>query len=310
LIEMASGLGYIRQKQLYQAARTNNIEVIKELLKDPHLDLNYRLNKQEGLTPLWVACLLGHIETVQLLIADERTDVDAQTCDGRSPLCLVCDRQKLDLIKLLLADPRVHVNLRTDTGKTAVYLAAQEGRMEVLKLLMAHPDINIHIKNNDGVSPFMSACQTGEIETIKMFLAPKSGVDPKAMYITGEQIDEGRMAAEEYDQGEMAEYLSRPLKNPMEFIAQLRVELDILDCSSAIFALFVLISDGYLTFAQNKTDTIPSEKVRRQTEFLKIGSKLPAELQMILAKRCYGSNLVIIKSEDFEKTWKRLLDDL
>jgi len=75
-----------------------------------------------------------------------------------------------------------------------------------------------------------------------------------------------------------------------------------------IFALVALHSDGYLSF--QKPEEEESEKAVRAKRFFQICTKLPVELQMILAKRVYLSPQDIFLSYQTEAALKRTLTHL
>lgn len=67
--------------------RGNNVEATKVLLADKRIDVNRP--DQSNVTPLWVASGNGHLETVKLLLADEReikTKEKSHCGHGNDPL--------------------------------------------------------------------------------------------------------------------------------------------------------------------------------------------------------------------------------
>ncbi|KAF9319573.1 Glycerophosphocholine phosphodiesterase [Linnemannia elongata] len=97
-------------------------------------------------TPLSIACRLGHVEAVRLLI-QYGADLDAQDEDGESCLIIASKNGHVECVKLLIAGAKKGANLELCErfyGWTALHLAAIENHPEVIKVLLeagANPDV-------------------------------------------------------------------------------------------------------------------------------------------------------------------------
>lgn len=97
-------------------------------------------------TPLSIACRLGHVEAVRLLI-QYGADLDAQDEDGESCLIIASKNGHVECVKLLIAGAKKGANLELRErfyGWTALHLAAIENHPEVIKVLLeagANPDV-------------------------------------------------------------------------------------------------------------------------------------------------------------------------
>ncbi|KAG0297050.1 Glycerophosphocholine phosphodiesterase [Linnemannia gamsii] len=96
-------------------------------------------------TPLSIACRLGHVEAVRLLI-QYGADLDAQDEDGESCLIIAAKNGHVECVELLIAGAKKGANLELRErfyGWTALHLAAIENHPGVVKVLLeagANPD--------------------------------------------------------------------------------------------------------------------------------------------------------------------------
>jgi len=63
------------------------------------------------------------------------------------------------IIELLLADERVDINCRSSTGKTPLHLAVVGKHRGVLELLLDHRDVDAHTIDDDGMTPLELAAE-------------------------------------------------------------------------------------------------------------------------------------------------------
>ncbi len=119
----------------------------------------------------------GHLEVVRTLLADPRTNVNAQTKDGYTALILASDKGHLEVLRALLADPRTSeamVNAQTKYGYTALTLASDKGRLEVVQALLADPRISeatVNAQNKYGYTALILASREGHAEVVSALLA-------------------------------------------------------------------------------------------------------------------------------------------
>jgi len=154
---------------LFEAVRSNNLELVKSLLEggvsDKHLKgskMYYNVNAEDsiGITPIIEATLLGNIELVELLLTH---GAKAQPAEGfrHTPLRAACLTANKPLIKLFLekgADP----NAQSEGGRTplmgACYLRPQFDEKpnrsdlsgEAVRVMLLDPRTDARIQNDFG----------------------------------------------------------------------------------------------------------------------------------------------------------------
>jgi ankyrin repeat protein len=149
-------------------------EGVDRLLGNGITSVNVVQSREDGMTPLFMACQQGHLEVVKLLLACDKIDVNKTMLSvGFTPLFVVCQQGRLELIKLLLAHDGIDVNkAETSGGVTPLYMACQQGHLEVVRQLLAHDGIDVNqAETNGGATPFYRACQQGHLEVVKQLLA-------------------------------------------------------------------------------------------------------------------------------------------
>ena len=110
-------------KLLYDACREGDADPARQLLSDPLVNPNFRFHLARHMTPLHVACVRAHLPVIEVLLADERVDVNERDEGQRTPLMSACERGNYEVVTRLLRDPRVRVNIVTSMYWSPLYCA-------------------------------------------------------------------------------------------------------------------------------------------------------------------------------------------
>ena len=94
------------------------------------------LAKEDGATPLLVACWKGHVDAVRLLL-DRGAEGDRSYYNGQTPLYVACGNGHVDAARLLL-DKGAKGNRATRNGNTPLSIAKKNGHSAVVALLEEH----------------------------------------------------------------------------------------------------------------------------------------------------------------------------
>ena len=114
------------------ATRNRHTNVVNLLLQ---ANANPNLSKDDGSSPIVIACLIRHSQIIQLLLTSG-ADPNVQTSSGMTALMCACREGCLESTELLLmsgADP----SLVQWTGLTALDFAASSGHEDIIDLLQA-----------------------------------------------------------------------------------------------------------------------------------------------------------------------------
>ena len=174
---------------LIGAAGDGNINVVKELISDPQIDVNQEDENKDY--PLYLAASNGHLEVVKELLAhpqinvnqghnfDEKPDknpviprtlVQLFELFGKTPLHAASLKGHVAVVKELLAQPNIHVNHRFPC-KSPLYAASHNGHVGVARELLALPQIDVNIYVFPCGSPLYDASGEGHVEVVKELLA-------------------------------------------------------------------------------------------------------------------------------------------
>jgi len=151
---------------LVDAARSQNIEVVRNLLKDKSLDVNTSLD--DGATALAWAVYRDNMEIVELLLL-AGANVNIGNDIGVSPLMLATRNRNQTMVETLLkagADP----NAAMWSGETPLMTAARTGETAIVNVLLAsRADINYQEPRRNQ-SALMWAISFGHPDTAKVLI--------------------------------------------------------------------------------------------------------------------------------------------
>eukprot|EP00105_Crassostrea_gigas_P035545 XP_019919693.1 PREDICTED: ankyrin repeat and SOCS box protein 3-like [Crassostrea gigas] len=123
--------------------------------------------KEDGPSPLHIACQNGHDSTVQLLLS-KGADINLCMEYGASPLYMACQNGHNSTVQLLL-NKGADINLCMEDGASPLFIACQKGHDSTVQLLLDHgADINSY--NKDNVSPLYIAFAWRQYKTVNILL--------------------------------------------------------------------------------------------------------------------------------------------
>lgn len=159
------------QQQWFDAARTGNMKVIKNLLKKIDVNVKDTRYGSVGYTALIHAATNGHIDIIKFLLQVPGIDVNAHEQNGDTALMWAAYRRDKNIIKMLLQHPEIDINAQNNRGYTALHEATEYlYSLDIIQLLLSAPDININAQDNEGNSPLMIATNRNFGNLVKFFL--------------------------------------------------------------------------------------------------------------------------------------------
>lgn len=91
----------------------------------------------DGSTPLHYACVLGHSNIVQLLVA-RQVNPNRENLNHYTPLMLACKEKHIECVRSLLKHPRIQVNKMTEEQNSALHKACKSGIAIIVQMLIEH----------------------------------------------------------------------------------------------------------------------------------------------------------------------------
>jgi uncharacterized protein len=115
---------------IFEAARTNNISLLKECISNGSLNAR----DDRGSTPLIIAAYYNHSEAVSCLL---KAGAEMELTDklGHTALMGACFKGHADIVKLLVKNG-ASIGTETANGATALTYAATFGHNDIVNLLL------------------------------------------------------------------------------------------------------------------------------------------------------------------------------
>jgi ankyrin repeat protein len=150
----------------YELERINQQSVAQALIDKETLDEYEKLKfeakmkiltakDKDGMTPTLVACVAGHVHTVELLVDKYKVLPNALNNMGDGPLHISSYWNRIDLVEYLLGlSPAFCVDVKKQNihGNTPLHRACQKGNAEIANMLALH-GANMLAINYEGLTP-------------------------------------------------------------------------------------------------------------------------------------------------------------
>lgn len=154
---------------LYIACEEGHDDIVQHFLRN---GANINICTKNGASPLTIACDKGHERIVDTLVRNG-ADIQSSMEDGSNPLFLACQKGHANTVNLLLNN-KVDANQRLKDGTSPLFAACQEGHDTIVKLLL-NKKADTNLCKTNGESPLYAACQKGYENIVYDLLA--SGAD-------------------------------------------------------------------------------------------------------------------------------------
>ena len=102
-----------------------------QLAADDRLQVNC-VEDEKRLTALYWAAHLGHAKVVRVLLADQRVDVNFKNHNGQTALHTAAERGQDEVVQLLLSSDRVDVNAKDVYGATPMTYAVFQNHLGIM----------------------------------------------------------------------------------------------------------------------------------------------------------------------------------
>ena len=153
------------------ASRLGELSLIKKVVEDLKWNPDVRSTDQQ--TPLYIACLHGHINIVRyfLKLPNYRPTNDA--CFAKT-LFEACKQGHFDILKLAIetgkCDPSA---VRDKYRRTLLHIVCQHGLIDMTQYLIIEQGCDLNIRDEENRTPLHSACLSGHINTVKYLTSRK-----------------------------------------------------------------------------------------------------------------------------------------
>lgn len=163
---------------LHELSRRNESQLLFRLVKELSMDINQK--NEIGQTPLHIACIHGHIESVWACI-QLNADVTSMDNFGYTALHQVCGNHE-KIVSALLSE-NISINTLGKIGKTPLHIAVIRSDKHAVKALLVHDaDPNIEDEYN-YITPLHTSASNGHIEISDLLV--QYGAYPHAKDVYG-----------------------------------------------------------------------------------------------------------------------------
>ncbi|PYH67112.1 ankyrin repeat domain-containing protein [Aspergillus vadensis CBS 113365] len=163
---------------LWRAARYGYTDIVKRLLKQDNIKLNIA-DRTQGTTPLAVAVIRGHAETVESLLTIRRVNVNIRDRRGWTPVFHALSRAisygDRSILEMILTRPNADLLHQDEEGRTPLIYAVQHNEASLTVMLLRHPTSRTEPRDFHGRTALWYAVQQGNTDIIQLLL--DSGAD-------------------------------------------------------------------------------------------------------------------------------------
>jgi hypothetical protein len=241
------------------------IQIAELLEKDPYIDINWRHPNHDGRALLHMLVINRHTSTLKRILSHPHVDVNSGDDRGNTPFIWACSSHtRIEAVKILLGDSRTRINVGNLSGPTALSNALRCDNIDAIELMIAS---GRKIDCDEGDPRYSSAAWASSSHTLSYRLLQRFQRNP--------------------------ETTRRDIQKDLESGTQL---------IARIYALIVLIGDGYFTIRQNHRASVTAR-------FFRMTSRLPIELQMVMCHRLFNSARCVVLSSNFKRALKNFIMD-
>ena len=155
---------------LHAAVVGNHLECVEELLSVADIEVNQAIHK-DGRTALCIAASFGFCGCTRALLKAENIRVNQTAHDGQTALHFAAGWGQIESLRALLLAPGIDVNKRDMKGLTPLHLAAVNGRRGCVEVLLRVARVNVNLANNCAITPLHSAVLKNQLECVRLLLS-------------------------------------------------------------------------------------------------------------------------------------------
>jgi ankyrin repeat protein len=162
---------------LSKAATVGQTLVVRELLDQPGIDIDWRDPGSQGRTALHCACKNGHLEVVKLLV-EHGASIAATDNNGLTPLLEAAGAMSLDVV-CFMEGMGSDINVIAADGRTVLHISAAGNSVSNLEYFIQSPRLthSLSTRSKNGSTVLLCAVKAGSLEVTRFILQRSSRSD-------------------------------------------------------------------------------------------------------------------------------------
>ena len=171
--DICKHLSHSGETLLHRAVLSDNIDIVKYLVNEKHMDVNERNDQMK--TPLHIAATHNSIQSIKFLLNEGLANPGAVRTFSWTPLMYAASRGHIDIVKILV-NANVNIEDVNKENMTALYLASREGWYDVVVyLIKCGANVNI-ASGTTNRTPLFCALMNDHHEIVK-YLIHNTNID-------------------------------------------------------------------------------------------------------------------------------------
>jgi ankyrin repeat protein len=162
---------------LCKAAFSGQVQVVRQLLQQHDIEIDFRDAKAFGGTALHNACENSHLEIIKVLI-DHGATIDINDEWELTPFLLAAEKKSLEVVRYM-EEKGADINRVSKVGLTSLHMAAIGNSVSILDHLLCSPKLihTISTKSKNGRIPLFCAIESGSLDTARFLLERSNPID-------------------------------------------------------------------------------------------------------------------------------------
>lgn len=125
---------------------------------------------EDSRTALHYAADNGSPEIVEGLLANNKTDPNAQDYAEQAPLHCASHKGHSQVVNILLQHPQVDATLPDGEGRQPLHDACEKGHLKIVNLLLQHDGVEVSCTDQGEYTPLHLACSNGHADVAERLL--------------------------------------------------------------------------------------------------------------------------------------------
>jgi ankyrin repeat protein len=174
---LSNGVSFDGSSALSKAALVGQTRVVRELLQQLGVDIDWRDPESKGRTALHRACRNGHLEVVKLLV-EHGASIEATDNNGMTPFLEAAGGENLNLIRYM-EEKGSDINAVAADGRTVLHVCAADNSVSDLEHFLQSPKLthSLSTRSKNGMTVLLCAVESGSLEATRFILERSSRSD-------------------------------------------------------------------------------------------------------------------------------------